>query len=286
MTAFTTLDTNHNVTAKLAALKAMGIDTVIRYIMPNTANEKVVKPAEARAFAAAGMKLAIVYEINGTPSGANQGGADGEFAFSYMPTIGAPDGAIIWYAVDYDPSPAQMQGVIAAFTAFKATLGGRYAVGCYGSGYCCDTLFGAGLITGRWITCSMGFRGSRESIAAGRCELIQKLPQTIAGLDTDPDVVSANGAAGGFIPSLAPPGPPDTAWPPTDPAAVEWVQAALNAQGTTPPLGVDGGYGPLTRAAVIDFQTAHDLTADGKAGPATVGALKGVSAPTNPAIVA
>ena len=277
MTTFTALDTNHPATSKLAALKAMGIDTVIRYIMPNIANEKVVKPAEARAFAAAGMKLGIVYEINGTPSGANQGVADGEFALSYMPTIGAPDEALIWYSVDYDPSPAQMQGVIAAFTAFKAALNGKYTVGCYGSGYCCDVLFNGGYIAARWITCSMGFRGSRESIAAGRCELIQKLPQTIAGLDTDPDVVPANGTAGGFIPNLPAAGPPDTAWPATDPAAVEWVQAALNAQGTTPPLDVDGGYGPLTRAAVIEFQTAHDLTADGKAGPATVAAMKGLA---------
>lgn len=276
MTAFTAIDTNHNVTTKLAALKAMGIDTVIRYIAAGlVADEKVIKPAEARAFAAAGMKLGIVYEIDGTPSGDAVGRRDGEFVRSYMPTIGAPDGAIVIYTVDYDPTPAQMKGVIAAFYAFKVALGGKYRVGCYGSGYCCDTLFNLGLIMFRMITCSMGFRGSRESIAAGRCEMVQKLPQGILGLDTDPDVVTPGAVACGFIPNLAAPSAPDTAWPPNDPTAVEWLQASLNHQGAK--LDIDGGYGSATKAAVIAFQLAHDLTADGKAGPATVAALKGLA---------
>ena len=52
-------------------------------------------------------------------------------------------------------------------------------------------------------------------------------------------------------------------------AAVREVQIKLNAAEASVPLRVDGVFGPLTRAAVIAFQQAHDLTADGAVGPQT-----------------
>jgi Putative peptidoglycan binding domain len=52
---------------------------------------------------------------------------------------------------------------------------------------------------------------------------------------------------------------------------VVWAQEHLITAGY--PTTVDGGYGPLTQAAVQSFQTAHGLTADGIVGPETWGAL-------------
>lgn len=55
--------------------------------------------------------------------------------------------------------------------------------------------------------------------------------------------------------------------------AVRALQQLLNTCGF--PCGVDGGFGPNTRAAVIRFQEARGLGADGEVGPDTWRALGG-----------
>lgn len=55
---------------------------------------------------------------------------------------------------------------------------------------------------------------------------------------------------------------------------VRWLQKALNDLGADPPLVVDGRYGPATRKAVIDFQTAEEIPIDGIAGPVTEAAIR------------
>ena len=55
---------------------------------------------------------------------------------------------------------------------------------------------------------------------------------------------------------------------------VKWLQEALNDLGANPKIVVDGRYGPATRRAVKDFQTAAGLVADGIAGPVTEAAIK------------
>ena len=53
-----------------------------------------------------------------------------------------------------------------------------------------------------------------------------------------------------------------------------WVQQALNALGANPPLAEDGVSGPLTMAAVAQFQQANGLSPSGVADAATVGAIE------------
>lgn len=47
------------------------------------------------------------------------------------------------------------------------------------------------------------------------------------------------------------------------PDAVMWMQQMLNDNGATPPLAVDGHFGPKTTAAVKAFQAANGLAVTG-----------------------
>lgn len=58
--------------------------------------------------------------------------------------------------------------------------------------------------------------------------------------------------------------------------ALQWL---LNRAGAAiPTLKTDGGFGPMTEAAVMAFQKARGLAADGVVGPATWAALRAVKA--------
>ena len=59
-----------------------------------------------------------------------------------------------------------------------------------------------------------------------------------------------------------------------DPIRIKWLQTVLNVLGVTPPLDVDGEYGPMTKDSVLQFQKAHELVADGWAGDATHTAMQ------------
>lgn len=54
---------------------------------------------------------------------------------------------------------------------------------------------------------------------------------------------------------------------------VDDLQTALNKLGADPQLDVDGNYGRHTKVAVMAFQKAHGLDADGIAGPLTWDAI-------------
>jgi putative chitinase len=52
-----------------------------------------------------------------------------------------------------------------------------------------------------------------------------------------------------------------------------WLQISLNKLGADPVLIPDGSFGPLTAAALTEFQRSQDLEPDGKVGPETYAAI-------------
>jgi putative chitinase len=61
--------------------------------------------------------------------------------------------------------------------------------------------------------------------------------------------------------------------PGTESHSTTWLQVSLNKLGADPQLVPDGSLGPMTTAAVTDFQRSHGLDPDGIAGPATLAAI-------------
>jgi glycoside hydrolase-like protein len=201
------LDTNVDTTLHLTVLKAAGIKSVIRYLSPiNPSGEKCIKPPEAHAIAAAELRLALVCEGWGDfAHGAISAGAgerDGEFCARYATTVGAPDNAAVYFAIDVDANAAQIKKLVLPYfasidAAFKA-LAPNLRCGVYGSGAVCEAVMAAQLADFPWLSCSLGWSGSRAYFSSNKWALRQHVPATIAGIDCDPD--DANGDFGDFAP--------------------------------------------------------------------------------------
>lgn len=204
------IDTNVVTTPHLPALKAAGVTTIIRYLSPiDPAGEKCIKPAEARAIAAAGLRLALVCEGWGDfAHGAISAGAgerDGEWCARYAPTVGAPAGASIAYAVDVDANSDQIKKLVLPYfrsiTSAHDAAAVKYRRTAYGSGNILIAVLGAGLADIDWLSCSLGWGGSRAYLAQGKPILRQHVPAKVCGIDCDPD--DANGDFGDFVPFAA-----------------------------------------------------------------------------------
>jgi hypothetical protein len=204
------IDTNHNTARKLAALRALGVETIIRYdnrLSPH--GEKQVKPDEARAIADAGMRLAIVYEGAGDKISQFSeaiGYLDAKYSRQRAPERGQPNGSAVYFAVDFDATAGQIESRIIPYfrgvkRAFEEEGGVDLRVGVYGSGLVCRMVKEAELADLIWISCSMGWAESRAYLAAGDYTLRQHTPKTIAGLDTDPNDISPDVTdIGDFVP--------------------------------------------------------------------------------------
>lgn len=206
------LDTTMELTRHAVALKAQNYDFALRYYSNNAA--KNLSLGEARALSGAGLKIGVVWETSGTHAAfftRAQGLADGAQAFRMASeAIGQPFGSAIYFAVDYDPTQADIDGGIANyFTGVRAALyvanvgQPSYRVGVYGSGLCCGALVERGMAELSWLSQSSGFAGSRQYAEQKRYDLIQMLPARIVGedgivLSIDPDATHPDKDAGLF----------------------------------------------------------------------------------------
>lgn len=256
------VDTDEKTTRKLTQLKAAGVTSVIRYINPlNTKADKCVDNQEAKAIAEAGMRLGLVCEGWGGagPGGLSasinqtQGERDAMICRDFADKVaGAPAGACIYYAVDTDASPSEITSYVLPYfrrvysiMQDKNRQGPIYQVGVYSSGLVCQVLQDAALVHKTWLAQSTGWRGYRAYHDGNKWALLQHMPQQIAGLDCDPDEPNPLQDAGLFVPfgGAITPGPALS--------GLFYIQDKLNTLlKITPPLVVDGVWGPKTQAAV------------------------------------
>ncbi len=208
-TEIDTFDTNDNTINKIHTLKTLGIKRVIRYINPiNIHAEKTCSVAEAQAYAAAGIKLGLVVEgwgdINHSALNSTAGQRDAlvalNYAFNKLGLQKNDKNVIIWFAVDTDVTDRQIKNyVIPYFTAIKKEFDhydGAPSIGVYGSGAVCTAVVKAKVAEYGW-----GWNGTKAYRASGEWTYEQQLPKTIAGLDTDPDILNPNAKVDGcFIP--------------------------------------------------------------------------------------
>lgn len=230
------IDASIETTNHLAALKAANIHTIFRYLDPIGPSEpKSIKNPEAKAIAAAGLQLALVSEGWGSfAHGAISAGAgerDAEFALKTAPTLGAPDGAAVFFAVDVDATAAEIQKlVLPYFGAIHSVVGQKYRVGVYGSGAVCSATMAAKLADLSWLSCSTRWTGSQAYAASGQWALRQHPPTHVAGVPCDIDD-AAPGVEVGFQP-FAPPvvaPPPPAAPKPSEPDLFRAALARISA---------------------------------------------------------
>ncbi len=80
MTAYHIIDTPNSTIGHFDRLRLAGVTTVIRYLALGH-SWKTVTAAEAKAMASAGLRLGLVFEVDGRPHGAAVGRRDGHAAY-------------------------------------------------------------------------------------------------------------------------------------------------------------------------------------------------------------
>ncbi len=157
---------------------------------------------EAHALSKAGLSIISLVE-RGFPTGPEyfslaRGAADGRWAYTYARTLGQPQGAPIYFAVDFDCDQNTVSGPIAQyFRGVQASFDGEseplYPIGVYGSGLVCSWLLRHTSVTYAWLAMSSGWRGSKTFRG---WNLRQTGSATACGMRIDED--ESQGAGGGW----------------------------------------------------------------------------------------
>lgn len=199
------LDANVDCAHQAQCIKQAGFDFVARYYKFVSGAQPLTR-AEAIALSRAGLYIVAVYE-SGRPTRASyfshaKGLQDGTRAYQYArDDIGQPPGAVIYFAVDYDASSSDLDGVITEYfggvaEAFDQASGGdpAYPIGVYGSGCTCAWLLKHTNVTYAWLAMSRGWCGSRTFTGWNLKQ--SRANGAVCGISVDLD--ESNGHGGGF----------------------------------------------------------------------------------------
>lgn len=145
------------------AFRADGYEFVCRYLVP--AGWKRLTKEEAELIGATGMKLVSVFETTADRAlgGREAGLADGASAARTAEAIGQPKGSAIYFAVDFDAAPAQMQTVL-AYIRGAGEAAPDFLAGVYGSYAVIEAAKTAGACSRFWQTYAWSYGAKADSI--------------------------------------------------------------------------------------------------------------------------
>jgi len=185
-------------------LRGSGVDFVARYYRDPASRWPTLSAEEARTVSSAGMRIVVVFESHShQPAYFSYatGYNDGQTAYRQARQIDQPPGSAIYFAVDYNAPPPDIQGpidryfrgVLAGMTA-AAGHGPEYRIGVYGSGAVCQYMKQMRLARYTWLSNSTAWYGYNRltdwDIRQG-----MRLPS----LTFDHDSNEARGEYGGFL---------------------------------------------------------------------------------------
>lgn len=127
-------DTAARLTAEQAAqMRDLGYEYALRYCVPQSYGKALTK-YEAESLLSAGLSLGLCYETTADRAkyGAAAGLADGRSARECALALGAPEGTVIYFAVDYPPSNEDYDKIAAYMVAASVSVR-PYRLGIYGS---------------------------------------------------------------------------------------------------------------------------------------------------------
>ena len=132
-------------------IKSSGYTFVGRYLA--TSSGKRITTSEVTDLQNNGIALVLVFEDNANQAlnGNAQGVADAQEALSQANSIGWASSRPIYFAVDFDATPAQQSAIDAYFDGVASVIG-HSRVGAYGGYWVIKRLFDNGKITFGWQT--------------------------------------------------------------------------------------------------------------------------------------
>ncbi|MCD8358722.1 MAG: DUF1906 domain-containing protein [Oscillospiraceae bacterium] len=190
------IDTATPLTAATAsAVKAAGYAFAGRYLVPasGTLKWKALTAPEAKRISDAGLRLLTVWETSADRvlGGATAGAADGAQAYTCAKAIDMPTDGIIYFAVDYEATDAQMDTIAAYLQAARAQTE-EYEIGVYGSYRVVEAMAARGVCKGFWqcLAWSYGQRSDALTVYQG------EFNRTVGGVSVDIDDCPDMDAAG------------------------------------------------------------------------------------------
>jgi hypothetical protein len=162
------IDTDFSCRKKSALLLSKGVTTVGRYYCAADDSYKLIQSDEAKELSASKIKIFVVYEDVGQKNqltlSKDQGIADAKTALKRALDIKQPPDSAIYFAVEGLPDGYTTQDIPNLrdyFSGIKQTIGGRYAIGVYGGGVVCKTMFEEGYCKFTWLAAaSTSFEGT------------------------------------------------------------------------------------------------------------------------------